>query len=312
MSAFHPLAEIAIKSVPVHFAGMGRVRAGIALGTLLLGSVGIQAQQSSWQPTVDERHEITKSYETSSEGGGSTGSSRGRDAIEERVIAVHRDGVELEYDLPSSATAQDRAREWMLPARVLRQGDGVLRLLNRGELEARLERWLRAANWTREVCGRWIFTWNAFRIDCDPELVLDVVRAYDLRPVDLREGATYRVPEARASGTLRRIPNGADGLTFRVVLDVDPDAVRRARAESDVAVGEIMRQPVTLDAALTRHAGEQISGTIEVTFETDLAGNARQQTRVTRLEIVGQAGREIQTRRDVLERSPIPPSGNQQ
>ena len=260
---------------------------------------------------MGERHEIAKRYETSNEGGGSTGTSRGHDAIEERVIGIRQDGVELEYDLLSSATPQDRAREWIFPARVLRQADGSLRLLNRSELEARLKRWLRAANWTRKICGRLIFTWNAFRIDCDPESALEVVRTYDLRSVDLREGATYQLPGARGAGSLRRVSSGADGRTFRVVLDVDPDAVRRDRAESDVAVGEIMRQPVTLETAVLRHAGEQISGTIEVTFEADFVGNARRQTRVTRLEIVGQAGREIQTRTDILERRRIPPSENQ-
>lgn len=284
----------------------------MAVGALLLGSAGVRGQQSAWQPTVGERHEITKSYETSNEGGDSTGTSHGRDTIEERVIGTRQEGVELEYDLPSSATPEDRAREWIFPARVLRQGDGALRLLNRSELEARLERWLRAANWTREICGRWIFTWNAFRIDCDPESALDVVRTYDLRSVDLREGATYQVPEARGSGVLRRVSNGADGPTFTVVLDVDPDAVRRARAESDVAVGEIMRQPVTLEAALRRHAEEQVSGIIEVTFETDPAGNARRQTRVTRLEIVGPGGREIQSRTDIVERQPLPAPSRRQ
>ncbi len=222
----------------------------------------------------------------------------------ERVVSVRQEGVEFEYDLPASATAQDRAREWMLPARVLRQADGALRLLNRGELESRLEEWLRVAKWTREICGRWIFTWNAFRIDCEPETVLHVVKSYDLLSMDLRDGAMYRMPEAKYAGVLRRT-GGADGARFTVTLEVDPDTFCRARAESDVAVGEIMRQPVTLDAALRKRSEERISGTIDVTFESNPAGVPRRRTSVTRLEIVGKDGRETQKRTDVLERRPI-------
>jgi hypothetical protein len=39
-------------------------------------------------------------------------------------------------------------------------------------------------------------------------------------------------------------------------MPVDTDAVRRARAESDVIMGEIMKKPVSLDTALQERAGE--------------------------------------------------------
>jgi hypothetical protein len=86
-------------------------------------------------------------------------------------------------------------------------------------------------------------------------------------------------------------------------MPVDPDAVRRARAESDVVVGEIVRKPVTLDAALHERAKETISGTISVAFETDSAGNARRRTKVTKLDIEEPDGRsETQTVTETLER----------
>jgi hypothetical protein len=262
------------------------------------------AESPKAPPTAGEEHEITRSYETSQEtSDGSSGSSGGRTAVVERVIGVRDGGLELEYDLPNDATAEERAREWQLPARVLKPPSGPMLLLNRAELEARLERWLEAAEWTRAVCGRWIFTWNAFRIECDPESVIETIEEYDLRSVDLRDGAPYREAEARGSGTLARIADGPDGARFAVTLEVDPDAVRRARAESDVAVGEIMQQPVTLDAALRERARETVSGTIEVTFEADVTGNARRRTKVTRLQIVGPGGRrETETVSETVER----------
>lgn len=86
-------------------------------------------------------------------------------------------------------------------------------------------------------------------------------------------------------------------------MEVDPDAFRRARAESDVVVGEIMKKPVSLEAARRKREGEVISGMISVTFEADSAGNARRRTKVTNLNINGPDGpSETQTVTEVLER----------
>jgi hypothetical protein len=181
-----------------------------------------------------------------------------------------------------------------------------MQLLNRPELEARLEGWLKAAGWTRAVCGRWIFTWNAFRIECDPQSVIKILEALDLRSVDLREGASYQEAEARGPGTLTRKAAGPNGDTFAVAMEVDPDAVRRARAESDVAFGEIMHKPVTLDAALRARANESVSGTISVTFDTDAGGHVRRRTKVTKVETKGSDGRsESQTATETVERRPV-------
>ncbi len=107
-------------------------------------------------PQVGEEFELSKSYETSQQtsDGSSSGSSSGRDVILERVTAVRETGLELEYDLPKAATAEDRARSWQFPARVFKPLKGPIQLLNGQELETRLEGWLKAAKWTREMCGR--------------------------------------------------------------------------------------------------------------------------------------------------------------
>lgn len=253
---------------------------------LLSPGAGALAQPQQSGPKVGEEYEISRSYETSEQtsDGSSSSTSSGHNTILERVIGVREGGLELEYDLPRELTAEDRARIWQFPVRVFRPSSGPMQLLNRPELEARVERWLKAAGWPRTVCGRWIFTWNAFRIECDPQSAIEAIEAFDLRSADLREGATYSEAESRAPGTLRRKAAGTDGATFVVVLEVDPGAVHRARAEADVVVGEIMQKPVTLDAALRERAKEQVTGTITVTFETDSAGNVRRRTRLTKLE----------------------------
>ena len=278
------------------------------LAALFLPANNARGESPQSAPKVGEEFEIDKRYETSQQtsDGSSSGHSRGRDTILERVIGVREGGLELEYDLPKDATAEDRARNWQFPVRVFRLPSGPMQLRNRPELEARVEGWLKAAGWTRAVCGRWIFTWNAFRIECDPQSVIKILEALDLRSVDLRDGAPYQEAEARGPGTLTRKAAGPNGETFAVAMEVDPDAVRRARAESDVAVGEIMQKPVTLDAALRARANESVSGTISVTFDTDAGGHVRRRTKVTKVETKGPDGRsESQTATETVERRPV-------
>ena len=257
-------------------------------------------------PAVGQAHLITKSYETSQAGDdGSSGSSSGASALLERVIGARDGGLELEYDLPHGATAEDRAREWQFPVRVFRPPAGPLQLLNQGELQARADRWLTTAGLPRSACGRHYFTWTAFRVECDPQSAIQLVEAFELRAADLRDGAPFGEPGALGPGTLTA--TGRDGAAFSVSLHVDPDAVRRARAEADVVVGEIMNQPVTLAAALRERAKERVSGTISITFDTDGAGNVHRRTKTTRLKIIGPDGRsETETATETLTRRPAP------
>ena len=274
------------------------------VGALLLPAIVARAGALPLAPQVGDTYEITLTRDSAQQGShGSSGSSHDKDTIIERVIGLRADGLELQYDLPSAATADARARNWQFPARVFKPFGGPAQLLNGPELEARVDGWLKAAGWPRTVCEHWIFTWNAFRIECDPQSVIKMVQSFDLRSADLREGAPYQETEARGSGKLARKAAGPDGEIFAVEMPVDPDAVRRARAESDVVVGEIMNKPVSLDAALRERAREIVSGTISVAFETDPAGNVRRRTKVTKLDIKGPGGRsETETVTETLER----------
>ena len=262
-------------------------------------------------PLPGQEHEIVRRYETSREGSdGSSGSSSGQTSIVERVIAVRDDGVELEYNLPGETTPEERRRQWMLPVRVFKPATGAMELLNRAELETRRDAWLAAAKWTSDVCGRWIFTWNAFRIECDPDAALETIAAYDITSAEIGEGVPYRVAEATVAATLIRTASGPDGETFRALFQVDPEAVRRERAEADIAVGELMRKPVTLEAALAKRANESVSGTITVTIEVDAAGDVRQRTKVAKIETIEPDGTvEAATSTEVIERRTVGQAG---
>ncbi len=229
--------------------------------------------------------EITRDIETSQTAEDSSGSSTDRDTIVVRVVAISQAGLELEYDLPQDTSAEDRARQWQFPARVLKPTNGPLELLNGPELEARAKAWRTAAGIPVAACGHWIFTWTAYRIDCDPLSVIGTINGFDMGPDDLRQGLPYRDADSSGPAPLVRKAASSDGETFVAELTVDPETVRRGEAESDVVVGEITKRPVTLDAALAARVTEDISGTIVITFETDAAGRVRRQTKVTTLTI---------------------------
>jgi hypothetical protein len=254
------------------------------ISTVLLAPAAGSAGPLPTSVSAGQEYEIRHSYESSNQtsDGDSSGSSSGHTTIAERVLAVRDGGVELEYDFPKATEAEERGPEWRLPARVFKPANGPLQLLNRAELEARVNEWLKKAKWPRSVCGSWYFTWNAFRVECDPQSIIKTIEGYDLGP-PLRDGAPYRIAGARGTGTVVKKAAGPAGARFYVLLEVDPDAVRRADAESDVVVGEIMKKPVTLEAALRERARETISGTISITFDTDIAGNPWRQNRVTKL-----------------------------
>lgn len=277
------------------------------LSALLL-AISLQALDASAETLARDR--VGDTYETRLEsvtettGEGSSGRSHDVTTLVERVIALRDDGVELEFDLPEEASAEDRARTWQLPARVLKPAVGPFRLLNGSELEERVQIWLALGGLTNEACGRWMFTWTAFKIECDPQSVLETLAPFDLRPSDLRDGSLHRDPGAREPQALRMESQSPDGATYVVELEVDPDAVRQARAETDVVVAQIVGQePLTIEAAVEVWAPKPISGRITTTFETDTIGRVVRRTRVTEIQVTTENGtQEHQTTTETAER----------
>jgi len=250
-----------------------------------------------WEITLDRRMKETTSDASSS------GSSTDVDTIIERVIAVNERETEVEFDLPRDASAQERAAVWQLPARVALPVAGSPRLLNAAALEARIDPWLKKAGWTRAQCGKGIFTWNYFVIECDSQSVLRMVERFEPDPVDLRENAVVSVPGAEGSASLRLRSAAGGGTVLVATMPVDAEAVRRSRAETAVTVAELSSETLTTESALQAPEGEHISGTIEVTFEISKAGSLRQRTTVSRVATRKPTGViAIQTVTEVLSR----------
>lgn len=287
-------------------------RSGFLFSALaMLAALSIQsctaASESRYLDSIGDVYDIRLERESETASNGSSGSSRSQMALIERVVELREDGIVLEFDLPPETSADYRAREWQYPARVFKTPDGSLELVNSAQLETRVKAWLELGGLDQTACGRWIFTWTAVKIECDPQSVLHMLEPFDLRISDLRDGSLHEELGAMGPAPLRAVSVNSDGAVFVAELDIDPDAVRQQRAEVDVVVAEITgEEPLTLEAALQARSSERISGQITTTFETDALGRVTRRIRVTRIEVTevdGSLHRETTT--ESVERRPI-------
>ncbi|MEM9496234.1 MAG: hypothetical protein AAGA09_09540 [Pseudomonadota bacterium] len=235
---------------------------------------------------VGDIYEIRLQSESEFSSDESSGNSSSRSSLTERVVEINSNGLILEFDLPLDASPEDRAREWQFPARVFRAADGSFALVNAAELKTRNQAWLERGGIEPSNCGRWIFTWTAVKIECDPQSVLQNLEPFDLRVAGLRAGAMYTENSALAAKPLSVTQkNNSGGLSFAATMDIDPEVIRNERAESDVVAAEITGdKPLSLEEALRNRLGDQISGTIKVTTDTDSLGRVVRRVRVYNIE----------------------------
>jgi hypothetical protein len=260
------------------------------LFVLLLPIFHVRAEQLQFEDRVGDTYEIRLESASETSSDGSTGRSNSAYMLVERVVALHDGSIELEFDLPEQTSSQDRTRTWQLPARVLKSPDRPLQLLNGPELEKRLRAWMQGGQMTEAGCGRWVFTWTAIKIECNPHSVLQMLEPFDLRQSDLRDGTQYNEPGARGRVPLRLGSRNSGGETYAAEMEIDTELVREERAKADVAIAEIAgKAPLTLQTALQARGAERISGTIATTIETDAAGRVTRRTRITNVEIAGKA-----------------------
>jgi hypothetical protein len=266
------------------------------IAAIVLLPMSARAQDA---PRVGDTIQILRQHQISQRSEGSSSTSSNSDGFVERVAAVRPDGLELEYDLPQGSGGGS----WQFPARVLKPTHGPMRLLDPKAMEARVDAWLKQAGMTRAACGHWVSGWSAFRVECDPQSVLTVLNQLNPDAGALREGASYRDPEARGPAPLVR----KSATAFTVELAADPEKIRRARADADIANAELSGERLASDAALRAHADEAISGTITIGFDLDSAGQVRRRTRIIKVDIKRKDGRvENQTETEIVERRPAP------
>lgn len=249
-------------------------------------------------PAAAQDFVLAMDYETSTEGGedGSSSSSSGRQAIAERLVAVTRDGTEVEYTLPYDPEDVRGNERWMFPARIMVAPDGAKTLRNESELVARSEAWLAAMEWPREVCSRWTFSWTAYQIRCDTPAAIEVIESYGMQPGRIGEGQAYALKGARGPVLLARAGEAEGRVILTGSGPVDVGFLRDEDARAALVVAEVSREALTPEAAAAASAAITATGTVSVTFEVDAAGTVWRREDVSDYTMTGSQYRDGRTR----------------
>lgn len=273
-----------------------RLPALLAALALTFAGTNAAANMEGSAPPIGASYEVWIEQATETKSENSSGSSSSNSAGQVTVLSDGPDGQVVLYDLPPDTSEKDRARQWQWPAKIVYAPDGGAQLLEREAHEARLTAWLKLANWTREACGQWIFTWNAFYIECDLDAVIKDSEHYKPPSAELAAGVLFTRPGALAPVPLveRTLDDGR--IVLEATLALDPDYVRAEMVESALVVAQITAKPLTLDEAKAAHADDVISGSIKVQFDLTAAPDEWVRTDVTQMTVDEGKG-EIETRK---------------
>ena len=155
---------------------------------------------------------------------------------------------------------------------------------------ARRNAWLEQAGFTLEDCGKHIFTWNVFRIDCDPEDALGLLATVEIQPLGDFEGANVKLPLGRDPFVFV-FSNTKDGKRqYRATQPLDDQYVRREAAENALIVAEIMGEELTEEQAIAQANALVIDGTVTITLEAEPGGPVRRRTIVVEKTVTDAEG----------------------
>jgi len=234
-------------------------------------------KQSAW---------LQLEYKTSSKNSDGQGSSNsgGRQALIETILDETPDGVVIQYDLPRDADGKANSGFWYFPARVIERPDGALELLDEQLVGARIDQWLEKYKISKEACGMWSHGGGfSFKVDCDPQSILDEIDAFDLRIPNLQAGAVYSHPLGAAPGTLETLPPPRQG--WRVTFAVDQDKARAAEADRALILAQMLGTDLARQQAIRDAEKIKFQGTIAVIFDLDLSGTIVRKTERSEISV---------------------------
>ena len=277
---------------------------------IFLFTTSLAAYASQNAPLVGDPSTSLIIYEAKTESKsseGSSGNSNSRSTIVERIIGEREGGLEFEYSFPKGDVPEIEA--WKLPARVLRKAGSQIELLNKAEINARLDAFLEKHPEIRKHCGGVVFTWTAFEIHCDTNHVIDVIAGYNLYLGALSEGQPYKEPGALAPAPLKVIPSGTPDQIYEVTLVLDPVLLQSEYEKSmDQAAAITGMDAIELiNSSLHLGAGENpdFSGTRVVTIEVSPDGRVEKIQRETTIIINGGGSfHEVRKQKESLKRRP--------
>lgn len=249
---------------------------------------------------------VKLSQKSEGTGKGSFGNSKTGMSLTETIIAYRDDGVVLEFDLPAGTDERMRLKRWQFPARILKAEDGTLTLENVDALQARSGAWQKRAKLDPSYCGKWVFTWVAQKIECDPKSAIEIIKPFIVWQSPLANGALYADPDGLSPVKLSSTPAGP-GMVYSASVKLNPQVMIREKNETDAIVTEIMGERAQ---GLNYRAGETYSATRMVQFTTDAAGRIFEKKRVTKTETFLDGKPEGQTTATQIvtrEKTPVSP-----
>lgn len=270
-----------------------------------LTATALLAVTFSTHVIAQDEYVLLLEYKSSSGNPENPSSSRssGKQAIAERVINRTEAGTEIEYSIPGDPERVKGNAMWMYPARVVVSPAGEKTLLNGEEINQRIDEWLEKANWPREICGRWIFTWTAYHIRCDLPAIIDEVEGYGMRPGDVKDGEAIRVYSQVEPAVLTKTGETKNRTILAAEVGIDPAVIRQDEAEMMVAVAEMTGKELTLDQALAELVDLKAEGTIRVELEVDANGLVWRRSENINLQVSGlKSGEEVRRSSNTVTR----------
>jgi len=218
--------------------------------------------QASDAPEV---FEIIIRYETRSEGNRMTGSSSGGYHYREEVYARTGDCRLRRFDVVDDPEHSRPLALWKMPVLLRECAGQPAEIANREAMVARRDAFLSAAELPPEACGRHYFTWDVFKIECDPEAVIDTVERIDLSSLALQDGAHFLVRDTETRLTLTQAESGPDGRrTFTGRGTIDPEVLREQKASAIMVIAEVSGEEISLEQAMARIAEHRFAGEVSV------------------------------------------------
>ncbi|MGB5723955.1 MAG: hypothetical protein WBM39_06040 [Parasphingorhabdus sp.] len=239
------------------------------------------------QPPQYEPTWLQLEYERSSErsDGQTSGTSLGRQALIETVIEETPGGVVLQYDLPRDEGGKANSGFWYFPARVIERPDGSLGLLDEQVVEARIDKWLEKHRIPKEACGMWNHGGGfPFKVDCDPQSILDQIESFDLRISDLMAGAEYSHAQGDVPGILMALP-AAGRPGYSVTFTVDQDKARTAEVAKALILAQMLGKDLSRQQAEADAAKIGFQGSIRIEFDLNPAGTVIRKTEQSEITV---------------------------
>ncbi|MXP46399.1 hypothetical protein GRI43_03195 [Altererythrobacter luteolus] len=274
------------------------------LSAVIVSAIPFAAQanagsdRASWLQLVYERSSVSSD-------GGSNSSSSGQQSLIETVMRNTDDGVVLRYDLPRDEAGNTRTKFWYFPADVLERPDGSLELLDVDSVKSRIDQWLTQRNIPREACGHWTHGGGfPYRVDCDPDSILDQIEAFDLRMPRLEAGAEFSHPMASSPGILERLAAPRTG--YFVVLSIDQQKARAEEAKNALILAQMLDEDLSREQAESDAAQTDFQGSIRMEFDLEPTGSVIKMSMRTNAVVTNPDGtRETKTSLVTVERHDV-------